>query len=83
MSSEDQPKVDVGFDTDDLEKLIYWTMPFGRFRGTTLIDLPEEYLMWFERSEYPAGELGRLMQLCLGIKLSGTDGVVKDLRTLR
>jgi uncharacterized protein (DUF3820 family) len=80
VPAEEPSKIDLGFDTDDLEKLAYWTMPFGRFRGTPLIDLPEEYLLWFERSEFPAGELGRLMQLCLGIKLSGTEAVVKKLR---
>lgn len=80
MTERRQP--DLGFDSLDLEKLASWKMPFGRFRGRILIDLPEEYLLWFERREYPAGDLGRLMKLCLLIKVTGAEGVVKDLRDL-
>lgn len=71
---------DLGFDTEDLELLLEWEMPFGRFAGRKLIDLPEEYLMWFERREFPQGDLGRLMKLCYGIKIHGADTVVKQLR---
>lgn len=38
-------------------------MPFGKYKGRRLIDLPEEYLLWFARKdEFPAGKLGELMQ---------------------
>ena len=81
MSSPNEPgKEDVGFDAQDLEKLAAWKMPFGRYRGRVLIDLPEEYLLWFERSEFPPGSLGRLLRLCLGIKASGAESVVKQLK---
>lgn len=37
-------------------------MPFGKYKGRRLIDLPEEYLLWFARKdEFPAGHLGQLM----------------------
>ena len=53
-------------------------MPFGKYKGRRLIDLPEEYLLWFARKdEFPAGKLGELMQITLPIKLkadaSGAD----------
>ena len=39
-------------------------MPFGKYKGRRLIDLPEEYLLWFARKdEFPAGKLGELMQI--------------------
>jgi uncharacterized protein (DUF3820 family) len=75
-------RLDLGFDADDLQRLIEWQMPFGRYRGTVLIDLPEEYLLWFETQEFPHGELGRLLKLTLGIKRFGAEEVVRDLRTL-
>ncbi|PPS58880.1 cytoplasmic protein [Pantoea sp. BRM17] len=47
-------------------------MPFGKYQGRLLIDLPEEYLLWFARKNaFPAGTLGALMQLTLAIKIEG------------
>ena len=48
-------------------------MPFGKYKGRRLIDLPEEYLLWFARKdEFPAGRLGELMAITLLIK-TGAD----------
>ncbi|MDZ7277750.1 DUF3820 family protein [Pantoea eucrina] len=56
-------------------------MPFGKYRGRMLIDLPEEYLLWFARKEaFPAGTLGALMQLTLTIKTEGLQALVEPLR---
>jgi len=77
---EDEYAPDVGFDPEDLELLIRWRMPFGRYSGRALIDLPEEYLFWFERHGFPGGDLGRLMSLALGIKRHGAEPVVRELR---
>ena len=63
-----------------LEKLSSWEMPFGKYTGTILIDLPEAYLFWFEKHDWPKGELGELMALALELKISGTDGLIKKLK---
>lgn len=56
-------------------------MPFGKYQGRILIDLPEEYLLWFARKEsFPEGHLGELMQLALAIKIEGLQGLVDPLR---
>lgn len=70
---------DLGFDREDLLKLATWEMPFGRFNGTILIELPEEYLFWFVDKGFPDGKLGFLMKLALEIKANGADGVVRDM----
>lgn len=68
-------------DKETLIKLAKTRMPFGKYAGRDLIDLPEEYLLWFARKEsFPAGELGVLMQICLEIKIEGLDYLVKPLR---
>ena len=65
----------------NLLKLARMRMPFGKYAGRVLIDLPEEYLLWFaNKSQFPAGELGELMQLCLALKVEGLDSVVKPLK---
>ncbi len=67
---------------ENLVKLTTVTMPFGRYEGRVLIDLPEEYLLWFNRDDkgFPNGELGELMQLALMLKADGTDGLIKALK---
>ncbi len=56
-------------------------MPFGKYQGRLLIDLPEEYLLWFARkNSFPAGTLGDLMQLTLAIKIEGLQDLVTPLR---
>ena len=68
------------FNKEDLIKIANTKMPFGKYADCALIDLPEEYLLWFERREYPAGKLGELMQLTLAIKIEGLEGLVKPLK---
>ncbi|MCE0492386.1 DUF3820 family protein [Vibrio salinus] len=66
---------------ENVIKLTRTKMPFGKYAGRYLIDLPEEYLLWFERKgTFPEGELGQLMQLCLLLKIDGSDNVLKFLR---
>lgn len=56
-------------------------MPFGKYQGRALIDLPEEYLLWFSRKgEFPKGHLGELMALTLLIKIEGLDHLVRPLK---
>jgi len=55
-------------------------MPFGRYAGRNLVDLPDEYLIWFEKQGFPEGELGELMKLTLALKIEGSDLLVKPLK---
>ena len=70
----------LGFSTKDLEKLVTWKMPFGKYSGYLLIDLPEEYLFWFHKKGFPRGELGQLMGLSLELKIEGLDTVIKPMK---
>jgi uncharacterized protein len=70
------------FDKRYLLRLAQVKMPFGKYAGRIIIDLPEEYLLWFERkAEFPEGEIGELMQIALALKIEGVDGVVKQLKS--
>jgi uncharacterized protein (DUF3820 family) len=68
------------FDKQNLIKLARVRMPFGKYQGKTIIDLPEEYLLWFAKKEFPAGELGILMQLALEIRINGLESLVMPLK---
>ena len=48
-------------------------MPFGRYAGRLLIDLPEPYVVWFRQRGFPKGELGEMFRLLYEIKVNGLD----------
>lgn len=63
-----------------LVKIANTTMPFGKYGGRRLIDLPEEYLLWFRKKGFPNGELGTLLELTLEIKIEGLEKVIHPLK---
>ena len=65
---------------NELEKLLTTLMPFGKYKGRPLIDLPEPYVVWFHENGFPEGELGRLLGLLYEIKLNGLEHLVTALR---
>lgn len=66
--------------SNDLLKLATTQMPFGKYRGTMLIDLPETYVVWFHSTGLPEGELGKLLGLLYEIKLNGLEYLVHKLK---
>ena len=65
---------------EDLQKLVPWNMPFGKFQGRLLCDLPGNYLHWFARKGFPEGELGRLLELMREIDHNGLSSLLEPLR---
>ena len=63
-----------------LKKLLKTRMPFGKFKGRFLIDLPEPYVAWFARKGFPKGELGKMLQIVHEIKINGLEYLFDPLR---
>ncbi|HEY3486595.1 MAG TPA: DUF3820 family protein [Gammaproteobacteria bacterium] len=68
------------FEQDDLLQLARTSMPFGKYQGWLLIDLPEPYLLWFAEHGFPQDRLGRLLALALEIRINGLEYLLKPLK---
>ena len=75
---EEQPPLTP--DPKQLLKLVEYRMPFGKYSGRLLIELPEPYVIWFARKGFPEGELGTMMQIVYEIKINGLEQLLQPLR---
>lgn len=86
MSTEDisNPHTDESIDVFKQENLLLVVttkMPFGKYSGRAIADLPEEYLLWFSKKEFPKGKLGELMSFTLEIKINGLEYLLEPIKT--
>lgn len=73
----------MGPDPNLLVQLVHTQMPFGKYKGTLLCDLPVSYLEWFEQKGFPDGKLGVQLQTIYEIKLNGLEDLLVPLRKTR
>ncbi len=66
---------------EDLQLLVTRTMPFGKYKGRLIADLPGDYLRWFAREGVPKGETGRLLALMHEIDHNGLTDLLRPLRS--
>lgn len=66
-----------------LLQLVKMEMPFGKYKGTVLCDLPVSYLEWFNRKGFPQGKLGMLLQTLYEIKLNGLEYLLEPLKKMK
>ena len=65
---------------EDLQLLVTREMPYGKYKGRRIADLPGNYLTWFAREGFPKGELGRLLALMHEIDQNGLSDLLAPLR---
>lgn len=68
---------------EDLQALVEYVMPFGKYKGRVLADLPGNYLAWFARQGFPPGRLGQLLALMLELDHNGLKPLLTPLRKPR
>ena len=63
-----------------LVDLAHAKMPFGKYEGRYLIDLPEFYIVWYHTKGFPKGRLGEQMQLVYELKLNGLEELIRNIK---
>lgn len=66
-------------DPSVLKDLTTMKMPYGKYKGTILCNIPEPYLVWMYEKGMPSGRLGMLLSTLYEIKLYGLEDLLKPL----
>ena len=77
--SASQPALENIPATADLIEAVSMRMPFGKYKGERLIDLPEPYVVWFRGQGFPTGALGQRMALVYELKVNGLEKLVRPM----
>ncbi len=65
---------------DHLIELAHYRMPFGKYKGKYLVDIPESYYVWFRQKGFPDGKLGKLLAEMHEIKINGLEPIIKKVQ---
>lgn len=67
-------------DTQVLVELARARMPFGKYAGRRIMDLPEAYLLWLSYKGFPSGRVGEQLRWMLELRIAGVEHLLRPLR---
>ena len=67
-------------DSDILKKLTTEKMPFGKYKGVKICNIPEHYLVWCHSKGFPTGKLGMMLNTMYEIRLNGLEYLLEPLK---
>lgn len=70
----------MNHDQKKLIQLAHTKMPFGKYEGRYIIDLPEYYMLWYSNKGFPKGQLGEQLQLVYELKLNGLEELIRNIK---
>ncbi len=74
---------EMGLNPEILKSLVEKKMPFGKYKGTVLSNLPVSYLEWFNRKGMPPGKLGMQLHTLYEIKSNGLEEILHQLKQMK
>ena len=72
--------IDLQPDKDFLIKLAHTKMPYGKYEGRYLIELPEFYVVWYHNKGFPKGQLGQMLSTVYELKLNGLEDLIRNIK---
>lgn len=79
MTEKERADADSGVEDEEaylherFRELSDYRMPFGRYKGRRVVDLPEPYVVWFAQKGFPRGKLGEILAIVYEIKVNGLE----------
>ena len=70
----------IPLDQNYLIKLAHTKMPYGKYQGRYLIDLPEYYVVWYHNKGFPKGKLGDMLNQVYELKLNGLEELIRNIQ---
>lgn len=70
----------VQLDQNFLIRLAHTKMPFGKYEGRYIIDLPEYYVVWYHNKGFPKGNLGLMLETVYELKLNGLESMIHTIK---
>ena len=70
-------------DPDILKNIVTMKMPFGKYKGTVICNIPVSYLEWFAKEGFPPGKLGMILSTIYEIKINGLEYLLEPLKRAR
>jgi uncharacterized protein len=61
--------------------IVTHTMPFGKYKGRLLCDIPEDYLVWMQKKGFPTGNLGMCLNTLYEIRLNGLEHLIHEIKS--
>lgn len=68
-------------DHDFLVQTAKMKMPYGKYKGTYLSEIPEYYIVWYKNKGFPEGKLGKMMELVYELQLNGIEDILRKIRS--
>jgi len=63
-----------------LIKLAHTKMPYGKYKGRYMIDLPEHYVVWYKTKGFPKGQIGEMLATVYELKVNGLEDLVRRIQ---
>ena len=72
--------MEQGLNKEYLITLAHTKMPYGKYEGRYLIDLPEHYVVWYYNKGFPKGKLGDMLKQVYELKVNGLEELIRNIQ---